>query len=193
VWDPVGALGVPGGIGRLLDDGEHEYHDVMLHPTIENAYHALAIDEMREPFRPTLWQKPAGWNGKLEQAWFPGVHSNVGGSYTPDGLANEALHWIVEKAESLGLEMDSDYLRYFTPCFNSKLHDSFSFGYNLTGGKYHRPIGELAAHGECLHQSTIDRRNLFPDYRPPMLEKYLAKGNTPPNAQTLRIPRGTPC
>jgi uncharacterized protein (DUF2235 family) len=193
VWDTVGALGAPGGIGRLLDDGKHEYHDVMLNPAIENAYHAMAIDEMRTPFKPTLWQRPDNWNGKLEQAWFPGVHSNVGGSYTPDGLANEALHWIVEKAENLGLEMDSGYLEHFTPCFNSKLHDSYNFGYNLAGGKYHRPIGEFTAHGECLHQATIDRHKLFSDYRPPMLEKYLAKGNAAPYAQTMRISRGTPC
>lgn len=193
VWDTVGSLGAPGVIGKYLTGGKYDYHDVMLNQTVENAYHALAIDEMREPFKPTLWQKPPGWSGNLEQAWFPGVHSNVGGSLTPDGLANEALHWIVEKAENLGLEMDFNYLNFFTPCFNSKLHDSFSFGYEIIGDKYHRPIGEALAHGECLHQSTIDRRNFFPKYRPAMLEKYLAMGNTPPNAQTHRIPRGTPC
>jgi uncharacterized protein (DUF2235 family) len=193
VWDTVGALGVPGRIGRLLDDGKHEYHDVMLNSSIQNAYHALAIDERRAPFKPTLWEKPPGWNGKLEQAWFPGVHSNVGGSYTPDGLANEALHWIVEKAENLGLEMDKAYLEHFTPCFNSKLHDSYGWQYNLAGGEHHRPIGNFTEHGECLHQATIDRRNLFANYRPQMLEKYLAKGNAPPYAQTRRIARGTPC
>jgi uncharacterized protein (DUF2235 family) len=193
VWDTVGSLGAPGVLGKYLNDGKYDYHDVKLNQSIQNAYHAMAIDEMREPFKPTLWQKPAGWSGKLEQAWFPGVHSDVGGSYTPDGLANEALHWIVEKAEGLGLEMDSAYLNFFTPCFNSKLHDSFSASYELLGGKHHRPIGEFAAHGECLHQATIDRRNLFPDYRPPMLEKYLAKGNIAPCANTTRIRRGTPC
>jgi uncharacterized protein (DUF2235 family) len=193
VWDTVGALGVPGGIGRLLDNGKHEYHDVMLNDSIENAYHALAIDEMREPFKPTLWQKPPGWSGKLEQAWFPGVHSNVGGSYTPDGLANEALHWIVEKAEGLNLEMDSKYLEFFSPCFNSTLHDSFGFGYRIIGNEHHRPIGELSSDGEILHQATIDRRNHFPDYRPPMLERYLAERGMSPCAQTTRIERGTPC
>ena len=68
---------------------------------IQNAFHALAIDERRKPFAPDIWEKPAGWAGQLEQAWFAGVHSNVGGSYAPDGLANEALHWIVEKAEKV--------------------------------------------------------------------------------------------
>ena len=51
------------------------------------------------------------------------MHSNVGGSYAPDGLANEALHWIIEKAEGLGLEFDKAYLAHFVPCFNSLLND----------------------------------------------------------------------
>jgi uncharacterized protein (DUF2235 family) len=193
VWDTVGALGVPGALGRLLDSGKREYHDVMLNDSIQNAYHALAIDEMREPFKPTLWRKPVDWLGVLEQAWFPGVHSDVGGSYTPDGLANEALHWVVEKAENLGLEMDTEYLKFFRPCFNSTLHNSYGFGYGIVGDKYHRPIGEYSADGECLHQATIDRRSLLPDYRPPMLEKYLSMGNAAPYAQTERVERGTPC
>lgn len=193
VWDTVGALGAPGALGQIFNRNKYKYHDVRLNPAIENAWHALAIDELRAPFAPTLWEKPAGWNGSLEQSWFPGVHSDVGGSYSPDGLANEALHWIAEKAEGLGLELDGGYLQFFRPCFNSEKHESFSAKYQVLGGKHHRPIGEFAAHGECVHQATIDRRNLFADYRPPMLEKYLSGGNVAPFAQTLRIPRGTPC
>ncbi len=196
VWDTVGALGAPGVIGRIarmFNANKYEYHDVELHSTIQNAYHALAIDERRVPFKPNLWRRPDGWAGNLEQAWFPGVHSNVGGSYSPDGLANEALHWIVEKAEALGLEVDAMYLSHFTPCFNSTLHDSMTAKYRIMGENI-RPIGTQSAGGECLHQTTIDRRNLFPDYRPKNLESYLgtmAAGGS--FAQTTRIKRGTPC
>jgi uncharacterized protein (DUF2235 family) len=113
VWDTVGALGAPGAIGKIanaFNGSKYSYHDVNLHPTVAHAYHALALDERRKPFKPTLWAKPSGWTGILEQAWFAGVHSNVGGGYSPDGLANEALHWMVEKAEALGLEFDQNYL-----------------------------------------------------------------------------------
>ena len=99
VWDTVGALGAPGLLGQIFNKDKYKYHDVGLNPAIEHAYHALAIDERRKPFAPDIWTRPAGWQGQLEQAWFPGVHSNVGGGYAPDGLANEALQWIVEKAE----------------------------------------------------------------------------------------------
>src|SRR5207253_7515445 len=106
VWDTVGALGAPGLLGQVFNSKKYLYHEVGLNPTIQNARQALAIDERRRPFAPNLWVRPANWGGHLAQAWFPGVHSNVGGGYTPDGLANEALHWIVEEAERLGLETD---------------------------------------------------------------------------------------
>src|SRR5437588_213063 len=98
VWDTVGALGAPGLLGQLFNKNKYRYHDVTLNANIKNAYHALAIDERRKPFAPNVWTRPKDWGGTLQQAWFPGVHSNVGGGYSPDGLANEALHWIVEKA-----------------------------------------------------------------------------------------------
>jgi uncharacterized protein (DUF2235 family) len=133
VWDTVGALGPPGVLGQVFNKNKYQYHDVGLNGSIQNAYHALAIDERRKPFAPTLWTRPPGWTGRLEQAWFPGVHSNVGGGYAPDGLANEALHWIAEKAEALGLELDKTYLGFFRPCFNSTLHDSMSMKYKVFG------------------------------------------------------------
>ena len=73
------ALGAPGFLGQLLNKGKYRFHDVDLNPNIENAYHALALDERRKPFTPNLWQRPANWAGQIEQAWFAGVHCNVGG------------------------------------------------------------------------------------------------------------------
>ena len=124
--------------------------------TILHGYHALALDERRRPFAPTLWIRPAGWTGVLEQAWFPGVHSNVGGGYKPDGLANEALHWIVEKASALGLDCDDAYLRHFEPHFDSTLHDSMSPKYRLFRPLV-RPVGRQRADGECIHEAAIRR------------------------------------
>lgn len=192
VWDTVGALGAPGVLGQVFNKNKYAYHDVGLNETIQNAYHALSIDERRKPFAPTLWTRPSDWTGNLEQAWFPGVHSNIGGGYSPDGLANEALHWIIEKAEALGLAVDQSYLEFFRPCFNSKLHDSMSLRYRVMG-EHIRPIGQHAADGEIVHQAAIDRRNLFADYRSGNLEQYVIRGGATAFAQTLRCERGTPC
>ena len=193
VWDSVGALGAPGLIGQMFNKKKYEYHDVGLNPHIENAFHALSIDERRKPFKPSIWKKPPQWNGQLQQAWFAGVHSNVGGSYSPDGLANEALHWIVQQAETLGLEVDRPFLEYFKPCFNSTLNDSMTAAYRVMG-PFIRSIGKHLKDGECLHQSVVDRMQHGPShYHPENLKHYPEHFHDLPVVNTTRIARGQPC
>jgi uncharacterized protein (DUF2235 family) len=193
VWDTVGALGAPGLLGQFLNKGKYQYHDLELNSRIQNAFHAVAIDERRKPFKPDLWKRPADWTGQLAQAWFAGAHSNVGGSRAPDGLANEALHWIVEKAENLGLEFDKPYLAHFLPCFNSVLNDSMTAMYKVLGPNV-RTLGQHKKDGEVIHQSAIDRMRL-PEcqYAPENLKAVLASGGKLDFANTTRIARGTPC
>jgi uncharacterized protein (DUF2235 family) len=193
VWDTVGALGAPGILGQLFNRKKYKYHDVGLTPSIQHAFHAMAIDERRRPFRPTLWKRPQGWSGTLEQAWFAGVHSNIGGGYAPDGLANGALHWMAEKAEGLGLGLDRAYLAHFTPCFNSKLHDSMTAFYRALI-PITRTIGGQPSDGEAIHESAIDRMNLAQcAYQPKNLEACLAQTPTFATASTAAVPRGAPC
>lgn len=192
VWDTVGALGAPGLLGQLLHRGKYKYHDIGLNDHIQHAYHALAIDECRKPFLPSVWTKPPNWRGVLRQAWFPGVHSNIGGSYSPDGLANEALHWIVEKAEQLGLEFDAAYLEHYLPCFNSVLNDSMTTMYRAMGPVV-RAIGEQTGGEEAVHRTALDRMKLAEcKYSPQNLRDCLTKRPLP-EENTRRIERGTPC
>jgi len=156
VWDTVGALGAPGVLGHLFNRKKYAYHDVALNDHILNAYHALAIDERRKPFAPSVWERPANWPGALEQAWFAGVHSDVGGSQTPDGLANEALHWMIEKAEGLGLVFGNQFLAHYRPCFDSELHDSMTTMYKLMG-----PIIRLIGAHAPGRAPTPSRRRSF--------------------------------
>jgi uncharacterized protein (DUF2235 family) len=188
VWDTVGALGAPGVLGRVVNRGKYQYHQIGLFPAIRNAYHALAVDERRRPFAADLWTRPAGWNGSLEQAWFAGVHTNVGGGYTLDGLANEALHWIVEKAEKLGLVLDGEYLAHFEPHFTSTLRDSMSVKYQLMGGAKERAIGTQRAAGECVHHSAINRLNAVASaYAPANLRGVVGGANPLPVVNTTRV------
>ena len=189
VWDTVGSLGAPGLLGQVFNKHKYAYHEIGLTSAIQNAFHALAIDERRVPFKPSVWLRPADWTGRLEQAWFAGVHTNVGGGYDPDGLANEALHWIAEKAEGLGLELDSNYLGFFRACFNSRLNDSMSLKYRVFG-EHVRPIGEF---GEAVHQSAIDRRRHFETYRAKNLESFVSTNPGATFAQTTRVDRSKAC
>ena len=105
VFDTVGALGIPiKWINNLLFK-KYGFHDVELEENVENAFQALAIDERRKPFKPSIW-KSARQGQNLQQAWFAGVHTNIGGGYNHDGLANCPLHWIKgcsQKAVDLSL------------------------------------------------------------------------------------------
>ncbi|KAI3321794.1 peptidoglycan binding domain-containing protein [Xylariaceae sp. AK1471] len=84
VWDTVGSLGAINWFGQAGDD--MNFHTTKLSPKIENAFHALAIDETRGNFPPTLWYLDSTcWNEKgepnvnLKQCWFPGYHADIGG------------------------------------------------------------------------------------------------------------------
>lgn len=107
VWDTVGALGIP-AIEGGVDPAKYGFLDTGLHPDVQNAYHALSIDERRREFPPTLWTPPdppvAGQT--LQQVWFSGVHCDVGGGYPETGLSDITLGWMMGKAIGLGLQID---------------------------------------------------------------------------------------
>ena len=109
VWDTVGALGIP----RLLPisvglNKQYQFHDTALSRSVQFARHAVAIDERRAAFAPTLWSNLDVFNtlgapARVAQAWFPGDHGGVGGGDVSRGLSNCALMWVVEGAEQAGL------------------------------------------------------------------------------------------
>jgi uncharacterized protein (DUF2235 family) len=114
VWDTVGALGLPFGHIPRISRSTFGWLHTGLRLPIENGFHALAIDEHRETFTPTLWTKretataPDRTLANVEQRWFIGAHANVGGGYQSDLLAQVPLRWMMTKASSLGLTFRSD-------------------------------------------------------------------------------------
>ena len=54
VWDTVGAMGIPISFLGLFEDKD-EFYDTKLGRNVEIARHALAIDENRSDFEPTIW------------------------------------------------------------------------------------------------------------------------------------------
>lgn len=118
VWDTVGALGIPSrfSISGPLDK-KFEFHDTSLSSFVLSARHAVAIDERRKDFIPTLWDNTDELNAKrginptapdapYQQRWFPGVHSSVGGGGERRGLSDQSLDWILDGARSAGLVLD---------------------------------------------------------------------------------------
>jgi hypothetical protein len=109
VFDTVGALGIPHRWAWRLNRQRYEFHDVTLGSITDVNLHALAVDERREPFQATVWRKPQFkdyGSTVVEQVWFSGVHSDVGGGYVdhfeahPDerrALDDITLDWMVRR------------------------------------------------------------------------------------------------
>jgi uncharacterized protein (DUF2235 family) len=178
VWDTVGALGIPDHILNHLTDDLWQFHDVKLSRIVENAYHALAIDERRQDFRPTLWeQQPSADGQKLEQVWFAGVHCNVGGGYLDSELSDIAFLWMQEKAKACGLEFDQAYIgAKIKPSPAGALRDSKTGLFHLRRD-FTRPIAQGRNTQEFVHSSALARMehaNVRPVYQPDNLRNYLA-------------------
>ncbi|TCJ11590.1 DUF2235 domain-containing protein [Parasulfuritortus cantonensis] len=167
VWDTVGALGVP-----LLNLSYAEkFHDTKLGDKVDNAYHALAIDEHRADYQATLWTEiPDRARQKVEQRWFPGAHANVGGGYQDDLLPEPPLAWIAGKARDCGLEISDELIHLDGTEYRSPVVDSFAqFGFGLYRAikgfqPYLRPIGETVA--ETVDDTALKKWAAEFDYRP---------------------------
>ena len=133
VWDTVGSLGIPGIFFNLLNQKKYGFLDTALHPSVNHAYHAVSIDERRAQFKPTLWTNPDGSirpnDAQVEQVWFPGGHSDVGGGYQDCEASDIALSWMMHKAKENGLlfavEAETQY--FFLPLQNAlgEAHDEW--------------------------------------------------------------------
>lgn len=192
VFDTVGSLGIPGTVGRLLSRSRYKFHDTGLSGLVDHAYHAVAIDERRKQFAPTLWTgvpKPMpGHTTVLEQRWFVGAHGNVGGGGTKNPDANNPLaavtrEWMVDRAADAGLAISAG-----TPsalAWQGRFGDSYKDGFwgflgKLPGNKpFVRPVRKTVK--EILDKSVLRRWGWGnPCYRPANenLERWVTEINS---------------
>ncbi len=179
LFDTVGALGVPFSVMGLLDDKD-EFYDTKLGPNVEIARHALAIDEQRIDFLPTLIQPRAGVD--LDQVWFAGAHSDVGGSTKPDRrgllLSDVALEWMLGEAGRAGLTLEPHLRQELAPVATAKINPSRR-GVFRARPKRHRTIEHL--HGPVrIHASVKTRWDRDRKYRPKNLKEYVDAKGWPP-------------
>ncbi|HEY3643698.1 MAG TPA: DUF2235 domain-containing protein, partial [Gammaproteobacteria bacterium] len=168
VWDTVGALGIP--VPFQLGKDENEFHDTDLSSHVDFAYQALAIDERRKPFVPCVWNKqptsPA--SQVLEQAWFAGVHCNVGGGYQDTGLSDCALDWMWQRAAKVGLKLEATAKSAPDPL--GAMRDSMTMGYRLLGTNVRQLGAKLPSSNECVSDAV--RRRQATGYEPQNLEEF---------------------
>lgn len=97
VWDTVGAFGVPVKLFGIPFNKINLFKDMHVSPNVKKAVHLIALDETRDPYKPTLMNQREG----IHEVWFSGVHSDVGGSYAEDRLASTTLEYMVARLKSL--------------------------------------------------------------------------------------------
>lgn len=197
VFDTVGALGLPfeisdratdaretavwstlsdrlrswlDGLGDRLRRPVKGFHDTTLSDVVEEGYHALAIDERRSFFRPTLWTKAPGEalkrgpdggefqvRQKAEQVWFAGSHMDVGGGdatgQMETRISSLPLLWMCQKAEAAGMVFEDGFVPRLRDHVHRMAlalqHDSMSKRWEETHAKLgtvpmDRPIGNTA-------------------------------------------------
>ncbi|MDX6327066.1 MAG: hypothetical protein QOK15_3420, partial [Nocardioidaceae bacterium] len=173
VWDTVGALGIPlSGARWNWFNKKNQFHNVTLSSRVEAAYQALAIDEHRGPFVPAVWKQSedrAKADMKLEQAWFPGAHSDVGGGYSHHDLSDLTLRWMVARARAEGLVVDPTYVpapdtETYTTL--STVHDSRSWIYRRIR-PYDRAIGVVDPEHEAVCVTSKVRVEGTSGFQPP--------------------------
>lgn len=101
---------------------------------VEFGRHAIALDERRSRFRTNLWAEEIG-NSNLQQVWFPGVHSDIGGGYADSGLSDIALKWILTGAHHKGLILRGNSLPPLSPQPNLMPHESLTLPWRVMGWK----------------------------------------------------------
>lgn len=192
VWDTVGSLGIPKMLpfaDRVND--KYRFHDESLSRFVLSARHAVAIDERRTTFAPTLWNNIPALNqnagaDKLprdqrpyQQIWFPGKHPGVGGGSDDGGLSKCPLAWVAEGAERAGLEWQNGILDTFLKIQNPLA--PFSTVVSSLADEILHLFGNADRQGltgfEDVSDAARTRWRKVPTYRPPPLQPFAAQLN----------------
>jgi uncharacterized protein (DUF2235 family) len=203
VWDTVCSVGVKAGNFAGISRSQFDYLQTGLRIHVLNGYHAMAIDERRNDFAPTLWTvhhpkdpkaviaQPRPLSG-VEQRWFVGAHANVGGGYETDLLNQAPLRWLMKKAETLGLtfrsEVDLEGNSVTAPTTDSYMDFGYGIYHHISSPLY-RPIGadpEMTDDGtnptvnETIDTSVFKRWRADSAYRPANLVDWAKRKNVDP-------------
>jgi len=171
VWDTVGSFGLPEeiSISSKTQGCPFGFPDRILGEHIERAYQALAINEERVDFNCNKFeQTDAGRrsNQILEQCWFTGIHSDVGGGYEQHDLSDLTLIWLCAHIGD-ALSLDLDYLEKkcqpaVAPWGAQKPHSLSGIFSLATKAQRRLPsVPDQITH-ESIHSSVLHQQSVSP-------------------------------
>jgi uncharacterized protein (DUF2235 family) len=112
VWDTVGATGIPVDLFGIPFQKVDLFADLNVTPNVKKAVHLVSVDENRDAFIPSLMNYEPD---RIEEVWFPGVHSDVGGGYDTHRLGDITLEFMIDRARRAGLAFDDEALSEIVP------------------------------------------------------------------------------
>ncbi len=168
IWDTVGALGIPLDILKEFNLKFYEFHDTKLSGIVENAYQAIALDEHREHYDVSLWNSNIAPQQKMEQRWFIGSHSDIGGGNKDHRLSDMTLRWIQDKARAVGLNLN--HVQVGDENYQGELTDSYArfLGgiYSRKHPRHYRTVGATHFGNETIDNSIARRCRKDLEYKP---------------------------
>ncbi len=170
VWDTVGSLGLPvysPSQGRI---DVFQFADCSLAPKVRFGFHAMSLDELRKDFPVTEWAP----RQDVEQVWFAGAHSDVGGGYPENesALSEEALGWMMRKLADRGLLFASPLPR---PLRRATVSDQVHRPWEHVPFLGRETKGREVSASSTLHSSVVARVKAGVGYAPAALQN--APGN----------------
>ena len=163
VWDTVASLGY---LYR-----KEKFFDQTLNPDIKYACHAISIDEKRKKFPVSLWDESKASKGQIiEQVWFPGVHSDVGGWYQDCGLSDIAFAWMMDKACERGIRLKESWKETLKQNSQGLLHESRVGWWRIwrkvdrkipPDAKIHKSVKDRMRNDQSYHPTNIGRKSNF--------------------------------
>jgi uncharacterized protein (DUF2235 family) len=115
VWDTVGAMGFPDYASGGKREDAFKFADTKLSAKVQHGFHAVALDERRIDFAPTLWDP----EDRILQVLFPGAHGDVGGGYPTEnhesGLSDAALEWMQGQLAQVGVQFKAAWAEGIQP------------------------------------------------------------------------------
>jgi uncharacterized protein (DUF2235 family) len=201
LFDTVEAYGVPlEEFRRAIDWGiwPISFRNNRISPLVRKVCHALALDDERLTFHPLRIDLPAGESStsdRVEEVWFAGVHSDVGGGYPEDGLAHVPLVWMIDRMRAAAAAASTAPLRLpqtaldafrsracpFEPIHDSRAGLNTFYRYGPRLFSKHLPADKMP----IIHPSVVEKMrvgaNLYAPLTLPVEAKVWA---VPPNPPT---------
>ena len=171
-WDTVDAFVLPsrfpqeGGWNKFKDNAVRYFKSVVfprltgkerfrgneneIPENVDTAVHCVAMDETRHAFLPTLM--PYAQN--VEEVWFPGVHSDVGGGYDDNLLAQAPYQFMKSRLIAAAAAHGLKDVNLFKSDETKKTSDEYCFHFHGLNAGFER-MKDLLGFGASMRRIRV--------------------------------------